>query len=198
MTTSFAPLLRLDRKTVLVALASLFLAVTLMRFAVGMYQEKVFDIEAKEAILFSQQKSSRKLPSLQKEKALLEREVKRTAAFLFHGPQVDTVTSTMQILLQSMITKAGLEPESLRPLGAQTHKGDLSTIAIKMRLNGSLDNFAEFLADLYGNEKFFLVENCTIKPDKKKGVKVFMDLKVFYSPDQKLVKAQAVSKRRIP
>ncbi len=195
MTISLPPFMRLDRKTMLVFGAGLFLCGILIRFTVGIYQEKSSDIETKEATLFAQQKSSRQLPALKKELALLERESKRAEAFLFHGPNVDTITSTMQIRLQSLISEAGLEPESLRPLGGKSHDSGLNTIGIKLRLNGTLENFSTFLTALYNNDKFFLIENCTLKPDKLKGVKVFMDLKAFYDTQEK-ADNKTVSKRR--
>ncbi len=190
MTISPALLPRVDRKTVIITLAGLLLCFGLIRFAIGIYQEKSLEIEAQEAILFAQQKSSRQLPSLKKEMALLEGQEKRAAAFLFHGPNADAITSTMQIRLQSLIAKAGLEPESLRPLGGKSHDSGINTISIKLRLNGSLENLGLFLAALYKNDTFFLLENCTIKPDKTKGLKIFMDLKAFYNIQQKQVSAK--------
>lgn len=197
MTISFAPLLRLDRKTVLISLAGLFLLFGLIRFTVGMYQEKSSEIESKEATLFAQQKSSRQLPSLKKELAILDREIKKAEAFLFTGPSVDTITSTMQIRLQSIIAEAGLEPESLRPLGGKSHDGSINTIGIKLRVNGTLENFALFLAALYGNDKFFRIENCTMKPDKMKGLKIFMDLTAFYNIQEKPPAAETSSMGRV-
>ncbi|MBU0680662.1 MAG: type II secretion system protein M [Proteobacteria bacterium] len=196
MTSLLAPLLRLDRKPVLIVLAGLFLVVGLLRFTFGIYQEKSSEIEAQEATLFAQQKSSRQLPALKKELALLEREAKRAEAFLFHGPNVETITSTMQIRLQSLISDAGLEPESLRPIGGKSYDGAINTISIKLRLNGSLENFAAFLAALYRNEQFFLIEDCTLKPDKMKGVKVFLDLKAFYDTQESPAKPKSISQRR--
>ncbi|MEN8257564.1 MAG: type 4a pilus biogenesis protein PilO [Thermodesulfobacteriota bacterium] len=196
MNFSLAPLLNMDRKTLLVGLAGLFLCFGLIRLTIGAYQEKASEIETKEATLFAQLKSSRKLPSLKKEVALLEREMKKAEAVLFKGPNADTITSTIQIRLQSLISEAGLEPESLRPLGGKTREGGIQSINIKLRINGSLENFAVFLAALYRNDKFFLIENCTLKPDKLKGVKVFMDLKAFYDVKDKAVKAKKKSIRR--
>ncbi len=196
MTSSLALLQRIDRKTVLVIVAGLFLCGGLLRFMVNIYQEKTSEIEAKETTLFAQHKSSRQLPTLKHEVAQLEREVKKAEALLFHGPNVDTITSTVQIRLQSLISDADLEPESLRPLGGKSQEGGINTIGIKLRLNGSLENFSTFLAALYRNDKFFLIENCTLKPDKLKGVKVFMDLKAFYDT-QEPAKPQTTNKGRV-
>lgn len=197
MTTLFTPLPRLDRKTILVALAGLFLCLGLIRFAFGLYQQKSSEIETKEAILFAQQKSSRQLPFLKKELAMLEREEQKARAFLFTGPSVDTITSTMQIRLQAIISEAGLEPESVRPLGGKNLDGNIHTIGIKLRVNGTLENFALFLAALYENDTFFLIENCTMKPDKMKGLKIFMDLTAFYTVQEKQTSAALSSKRRV-
>ncbi len=196
MNFSFATLQTMDRKTLLVGLAGLFLCFGLIRFTFGIYQEKALDIEAKEATLFAQMKSSRKLPSLKKEVALLEREVKKAQSVLFQGPNPDTITSTIQIRLQALISEAGLEPESLRPLGGKKRDNGMQSISIKLRVNGSLENFAEFLAALYRNDKFFLIENCTLKPDKLKGIKVFMDLKAFYDVEDKAGKVKNSPRRR--
>lgn len=196
MTSALAPLLRLDRKTVVVALAALLLAGGLLRFCLGFYHEKTLAIEAREATLFAQEKSSRQLAGLKREMALLEREVKQAESFLFHGATVDTITSTMQIRLQAMITEAGLEPESLRPLGGAGNDGMINTISIKMRLNGSLENFAAFLAALYRDEHFFFVEDCTLKPDKMKGLKIFLDLKAFYRTGDSPAPAKTSTPRR--
>ena len=188
--------MHLDRKTLLIGLAGLFLCFSLIRFTLGIYQEKTLDIEAKEAILFAQLKSSRKLPSLKREVAILERQVKQAESVLFQGPNADTITSTIQIRLQSLISAAGLEPESLRPLGGKKRDNGMQSISIKLRVNGSLENFAEFLASLYRNDKFFLIENCSLKPDKLKGIKVFMDLKAFYDVKDSTGKIKSKSTRR--
>jgi Tfp pilus assembly protein PilO len=196
MTSTLAPLLRLDRKTVLVTLAALLVAGGLLRGGLGFYQDKTAEIEAKEATLFAQEKSSRQLAALKKEMSLLEREATMAEAFLFHGAGVDTITSTMQIRLQALITEAGLEPESIRPLGGAGNDGMINTISIKTRLNGSLENFAAFLAALYRNEHFFLVEDCTLKPDKMKGLKIFLDLKAFYRTGDSPAPATTSTPRR--
>ncbi|PLX51192.1 MAG: hypothetical protein C0613_00890 [Desulfobulbaceae bacterium] len=180
MTTSPLRELRLDRKTILVTVAFLMVGLGLLRFTLAMYNEKVAALEAKKTILFAQQKSSKQLPSLQRELALLERQHKQAGALLFEGTNADTITSTVQIHLQSLIAAAGLEPESLRPVGGKGPEGTINTISIKLRLNGTLQNLAQFLAALYSNNRFFLVESCTLKPQKLKEVKAFIDLKAFY------------------
>lgn len=180
MTTSFLRELRLDRKTILVTLAILMVCFGLIRFVLDMYNEKVTAMEAKKTILFAQQKSSQQLPSLQRELALLERQSKQARALLFEGTNADAITSTVQIHLQSLIAAAGLEPESLRPVGGKGQEGTINTISIKLRLNGTLQDLAQFLAALYSNDRFFLVESCTLKPQKLKEVKAFMDLEAFY------------------
>lgn len=198
MNASVTTFLQVHRKNILIALAALFLCIGLARFAVGIYQETSSEIEAKESILLAQQKSSRQLAALKKEVALLEQQKQKAETFLFHGPTADSVTSTMQIRLQTLIAEAGLEPESLRPLGGKSQEGGISTINIKLRLNGTLDNFAKFLNILYGDAHFFLIESCTIKPDSTKGLKIFMDIKTFYDTRQNTGQDKKSSQRRSP
>jgi hypothetical protein len=89
----------------------------------------------------------------------------------------------MQIMLQELVTKAGLEPESIRPMVSGTQKGprDFHEISIKIRLAGTQSQFVDFIAQLYRSDKLFQVESFTLKPYKKSEMKIFIDLKGFYT-----------------
>ena len=88
----------------------------------------------------------------------------------------------MQLKLQEHISTSGLVLETLRPT-FQRDKAkdkDIGEVQIKMRLSGSLDEFARFLASLYKSKHLFHIESFTLKPFRGAGLKIFIDMKGFY------------------
>jgi hypothetical protein len=65
--------------------------------------------------------------------------------------------------------------------GAKTTTRDYQEISIKIRLSGTQSQFVDFIAQLYSSDKLFQVESFTLKPYKKTEMKIFIDLKGFYT-----------------
>ncbi len=172
----------LDRKTLFLAVGGLLLLLNLGRLAVGTYQNQLDEVEAQQNLLMQYQKTADKLPALKKRVARLEQQGKKLEKFLFTGKTEEEISSSMQIMLQKMVTKAGLEPESIRPLKSSSKKDPQSIheISIKIRLAGNLNQLIDLLAGLYRSKNLFQVENFTIKPYKQTDMKIFLDLKGFY------------------
>ncbi len=172
----------MDRRILLVGVALVALLFSGLRAGVNFYQGKVDALDANRNALFLYHKQVRGLPALQKRIKRLERQSDQLEKLLFEADSIDGVTSAVQIKLQAMITGAGLEPESLRPLSSHRQKAAhaIQTITIKMRLAGSLTEFEQFLAQLYGSKRLFVIDSFTVKPYKKDGVKVFIDVKALY------------------
>ena len=173
----------LDRKTLLLVVGGLLLLLNLGRLGWGAYSNQVAEAEAQLNLLEQYQATLSKLPDLKKRVARHKQQTARLEKFLFTGTTAEEVSSAMQILLQEQVTKAGLEPESIRPLvsGVKNAPREYNEIAIKIRLAGTLSQFADFLAQLYRSKKLFQIESFTLKPYKKTEMKIFLDVRGFYS-----------------
>ncbi|MEN8141510.1 MAG: type II secretion system protein GspM [Thermodesulfobacteriota bacterium] len=171
----------MDRRTLLVALAVAALVFGTLRFLVSYYQGQVEQRDKSRNELSFQRKQVADLPGLELRLRALQRQADQLQRMLFTAGSLDGVSSAVQIRLQAMITDAGLEPESLRPVTDSRQTGkSIQTITIKMRLAGSLEQFEKFLAHIYRSKQLFLVDSLTVKPYRKEGVKVFIDVKALY------------------
>jgi hypothetical protein len=54
-------------------------------------------------------------------------------------------------------------------------------MVVKMRLTGTMTEFLDFMKRLYGDEKFFKVEKVTMRPFRKAGLKIYLEIKGYYS-----------------
>lgn len=173
---------RFDKKTILFASVALLLFLNLFRLAAGYYSDQVTEVEAQQALLAQYQATVEKLPDLKKRVGRLERRAAFLEDYLFTGDSVDEISSAMQIMLQKMVTDAGLDPESIRPIikGKKGQTGKYESIEIKIRLAGTMPQLVDFLSRFYKNKKLFVVNSFTVKPYKKTQLKVFFDIKGFY------------------
>ena len=174
---------RFDRKTILLVSVALLLFLNLFRLAAGYYGNQVEELGSQQALLEQYQATVEKLPDLKKRVGSLERRAAYLENYLFTGNSVDEISSAMQIMLQKMVTDAGLDPESIRPIihGKKGQEGKYESIEIKIRLAGTMPQLVDFLGRFYQNKKLFVVESFTVKPYKKTQLKVFFDIKGFYS-----------------
>ena len=178
-----------DRKTLLYAVAGLLLLLNLGRFgwlAVAGWQESIDD---RVTLLVKYRKAVGRIDSLKGEVTMLERQHQTLTSYLFSGTSEEEAASAMQVVLQDEVVKAGLEPEMLQPTTGEAankpeagKKPGLSAITIKLRLGGTLNNFAQFIQGLYRAKKLFTIENCTIKPYKKDDLKIYLEVKGYYAP----------------
>ncbi|MBI5557598.1 MAG: type 4a pilus biogenesis protein PilO [Deltaproteobacteria bacterium] len=173
----------LDRKILLLGAGSLLLLFNIARLGWGFYTDQLAEAEAKQSQLTQYRDTVEQLPSLKKRVARLKQKSANLEKYLFKGNSEEEISSAMQILLQEQVTKAGLEPESIRPMvsGSKTASHDFHEISIKIRLSGTLSQFVDFVAQLYRSDKLFQIENFTLKPFKKSEMKIFIDLKGFYT-----------------
>jgi Tfp pilus assembly protein PilO len=174
---------RFDKRTILFTAVAVLLLLNLVRLAAGYYKDQCREVESQEALLAQYQATAAKLPELKTNVNRLERRASFLENYLFTGKSVDEISSAMQIMLQKMVTDAGLEPESIRPI-TQGKKGQTSkyeSLEIKIRLSGTMPEFVDFLGRFYRGKKLFVIESFTIKPYKKTQLKLFFDIKGFYA-----------------
>ncbi|MDA8165894.1 MAG: type II secretion system protein GspM [Desulfobacteraceae bacterium] len=171
---------RLGTRPLLIGVAAFLVGLNLLRLGYGFYENKKEAIHARQELLARQQASLGQLPELRSRVAALERRKKAFEDVLFTGSSEEEIASAMQIMIQQQLVRAGLEPESLRPMPNGDAKGKaFGEISIKVRSGGTLNQFVAFLANLYRSRQLFLVEGFTLKPFQNE-VKIFIDFKGYY------------------
>ncbi len=176
---------RYSRKTILITLAALLLGLNFFRVAGGYYDEQLENLKSKNAQLEKHRITTRKLPELRQQVAVLEERQKQIEEYLFVGSSEEEVASAIQIMLQEKLSGAGLETESLHPIKQGLGKGDgqereYGEILIKARLSGSLNAFVDFIAELYKSKQLFKVESFSMKSYRGTGLKIFFEFKGYY------------------
>ncbi|MFZ5760632.1 MAG: type II secretion system protein GspM [Thermodesulfobacteriota bacterium] len=173
----------LDRKALLLAIGALLLLFNLGRLAWGTYEGQLEELQAQRGLLDQYQETVSSLPVLKKKVARLQQRANQLKKGLFVAASEEEVSSIMQIMLQELVTKSGLAPESIRPLvtGGKSAPRDFHEIAIKIRLSGTMNQFMAFISDLYRSDRLFRIESFTLKPYKKAEMKVFLDIKGYYA-----------------
>jgi len=172
-------------RTVLIAVAAVLLAANLVRILNGARQSMMADIESKVARLESARRQKASLAKLSAGRRSLETRAAALEKQLFSGGGEEEVASAMQIRLQKMVMASGIESESIRPVPAALKPGEkegiLIPMVVKMRLTGTMPEFLDFMKRLYGDEKFFKVEKLTIRPFRKAGLKIYLEIRGYYS-----------------
>ncbi len=178
---------RLDRRTLLLAAAALLLLLNLGRFGWLAFSHWQTTIDDRANQLLKYRKAVARIETLRQEVAQMERQEAALRGYLFTANSEEDAASAMQVMLQDEVVKAGLEPEFLQPsLNAATpttsdRKQGKNTIVIKLRLGGTLNNFAQFIQSLYRSKKLFTIESFTLKSYKKDEVKIFLEVKGHYA-----------------
>ncbi|MEW6593738.1 MAG: type 4a pilus biogenesis protein PilO [Thermodesulfobacteriota bacterium] len=177
-----------DRKTLLYGVAGLLLLLNLGRFgwlAVEGWQESIDDRVEQ---LAKYRKAVNRIDTLKGEVAALEGQHQTLTSYLFTGASEEEAASAMQVALQDEVVKAGLEPEFIQPTPSEaatkpepTKKEGIRAISIKLRLGGTLNNFGQFVQELYRAKKLFTIENCTVKPLRKEDLKIYLEVKGYYA-----------------
>jgi len=172
------------RRSLLVFVAALLLLLNLGRLGFGYFNDWEAQVENRRELLEQYYDTSRELPDLQRRVAILEKQQQHLETYLFKGGSEEEIASAMQIMLQGLVIKAGLEPEFLRPVrtGVKTaHKEkEYDEIAINVRLAGDLNNFMKFISSLYTSKYLFKIESLTLKPYKETNLKIFLEIKGYY------------------
>lgn len=173
----------LDRKVLLLLVAGILLVFNLGRLLIGHYNDQQDAIASQQALLAQYEDKVRQLPALKKNIRALKLGVGAYEKFLFNDSSVDKISSDMQITIQGMVSDSGLNSESIRPVtrGKKAKKtGAYGTIAVKLRLTGTMNQFVDFMARLYAVDKIFMVENFILKPHKKEQMKIYLEVKGYY------------------
>ncbi len=176
---------RIDRKKLLLVIGVVLLLLNIGRLARSYYIDRKEEVNSQINLLAQYKQAAARLPDLQKRVKQLEKKNQQFAKFYFIGSTEEEISSAMQIELQKKVSSVGLEPESIRPIRRGSKSGSSEEIVIKMRLNGNLDQFVDFLVSLYGSKKFFKMESFTIKPAKADKLKIFLEFKGFYHLERK-------------
>lgn len=178
-------------RPLLIILALALLVLNMGRWALARYEIKKENLENKTILLSQYKRSVGQIDELRKKVQYLERQKNQLNSKFFSGESEEQISSAMQIQLQEMVLKSGMESESIRPIRQAADKNKkftgFSDIVIKARLNGTLNQFMNFIAQLYNGSEFFKLESFALKPYRKGGIKVFLELKGYYkvnNPDR--------------
>ncbi|MBU0482370.1 MAG: hypothetical protein KKG47_14855 [Proteobacteria bacterium] len=176
------------RRAILIVAAVLLLVLNLVRWVNTAYQTRVAEAESTAERVEQYRFNARQIDQLKEE---LEKNLKVKAQVekaFFTGVSDEEIASAMQIRIQNLVMKAGLESESIRPTRQavdRNREGDagavpLEEVIIKARLAGTQQQFIDFLSDIYSSQQFFKIESFTLKPYKKAGLKIFIEFKSYY------------------
>ncbi|MEN8142215.1 MAG: GspMb/PilO family protein [Thermodesulfobacteriota bacterium] len=196
---------RFERKTLLIVGAVLLLLLNIGRLVDNSFEARQVELESKSTRLEQYRKISARVGELDKKLARLLKQKKQAEKHFFTGATDDKITSAMQLRIQSLVGRAGMQSESIRPIRQKAKEAKDSKdkdsgaavfgeVLIKARLVGSISSFMDFMASLYKGNEFFRVENFSMKPYRKSGLKIFIELRGYYllpaenqDSDQKVV-----------
>jgi hypothetical protein len=179
---------RFERSSLLIAMAIVLAILYVGGRASDSYKARQVDLESKRtrleqynAIADRAVVHEERLKDLNRQKAKIEE-------YFFSGETNDKIASAMQIRIQALVSRAGLQAESIRPIRQKkevvpekgTEAPVFGEVAIKVRLAGTLMEFMDFISELYRGKEFFKVENFTLKQYRNTGLKIFVDLKGYY------------------
>jgi hypothetical protein len=153
-----------------------------VRLINGKYADILQGVESKQSLLGQYRMSTKDIDSVRVKTQQLEVRKTQFETHLFRGETEKDVTSAMQIKLQEVLGRVGMNPESLSPVskGGKDDGKPYGEVIIKIRLGGTIEGFVKFLAELYKMDYLFRVENVTVKPLKKDEVKIFLELIGYY------------------
>lgn len=169
-------------RPLLIAVAVFLFILNLGRMGISDYQAQKEEVENKQALLAAYENTLRQLPSLRQRTEHFDRQKGEIIRYFMKGESAEDISSKMQIMLQELVVKTGLEPEYIKPI-QQREEGkdrDFHEISIKLRLAGNINAFRDFLAELAKSDVFFRIESFSLKPGKKGQLTVFLDLAGYY------------------
>jgi len=182
-------LLQLDRRmTALLMVAMALLAANLARFGTRSIHELEQQMAMRRQMLEQYRKTAAAQNTLAREVSLLREQRERLASRLFRGRSQEELASMIQITLQDLVVKSGLEPEFLQPSRKDSSQapGGVTTMAVKLRLSGTIIDFARFLEEIAVAEKLFTIESFTLKPTKKNDeLKIFLEVRGYGLTEEK-------------
>lgn len=169
-------------RTLLIGVVALLLALNVGRLAVNLYYEKLGEAVDKVKMLSQYQEQAEEITELKNKVAALDRQQKQLDHYFLAGKSEEDISSALQIVLQEMVVKSGLEPEFIRPTrsGGISQTEKLNEITVNLRVGGTVDKFMAFIRDLYTSASYFKIESLSIKPFKDDELKIVMEVKGFY------------------
>lgn len=174
---------RFDRRHLLVGVAVVLLAANLGRLGMGYLDSRREELADRMAILAQYREAAKRLPEVEERVALLDRRRQQLESFLFQGENEEKIASDMQIMLQSEVSNAGLEPEFIQPQRKSDGGGDRKEhgeIVIKIRMSGTLNDFGKFLRNRYASKHFFGIESLSVRPFRPGELKISLDFRGYY------------------
>ena len=178
---------RFERKTLLIAAAVVLLLLNVGRLVNNSFETRRTELESKIIRLEQYKRITGKADELDKRLARLLKQKGQVEDHFFTGETDDEITSSMQLRIQSLVARAGMQSESIRPIKQKKESKDkggegavLGEVLIKARLVGSISAFMDFMASIYKGNEFFKVENFSLKPYRKSGLKIFIELRGYY------------------
>jgi len=184
---------RFERRSLLIAVAVALAVLYLGVWAVDSYKARQADLESKRTRIEQYNDIAGRTGELEERLKSLNRHKTKIEKYFFSGATDDEIASAMQVRIQALVSRAGLQAESIRPIRQKKQvapeKGEgapvFGEVAIKVRLVGTLMEFMDFISELYKGKEFFKVETFNLKPYRNTGLKIFVDLKGYYIlPDQ--------------
>lgn len=182
---------RFDRRYLLGGIAALLLLLNLGRLGLDYLDSRQAELTDRMAMLTQYREAVQRLPELEDRVVLLSRRQQRLESFLFQGESEEKIASAMQIMLQTEVSNAGLEPEFIQPVraGEGGDRKEHGEIGIKIRMSGALNDLGVFLHSRYASKQFFRIESLTIKPFKPGELKISMDVRGYYKIGREAEKA---------
>ncbi len=185
-------------RTGMLVIVGALVVLNIGRLATDKYQDHLQAIDSKHALLGQYRISTANIEELRNRITKLEAAKNQFESHLFTGNSRKEISSAMQIRIQEVLDRSGLNPESLRPITKSSKNEELQygEIVIKIRLTGKLDNLLQFFSGLYKMKYLFKIDNFTLKPFKKTDLKVFLELKGFYRLKENSQKKQTNEAKR--
>lgn len=179
---------RFQRRTLLIAVAVVLVVLNLGRWGNDAYTARQDELESKLALLEQYQGVTSKVEDFDERLADLVKVKEQVGGYFFTGENDEKLSSAMQLRIQALVVKAGMQAESIRSTiqkiegkKGKDRLGDaLGEVLIKARLAGSLTAFMDFMTELYRGKEFFQIESVSLKPYRNRGLKIFLELKGYY------------------
>jgi Tfp pilus assembly protein PilO len=164
--------------------AVVLLVANLGRLGLGYFDSRQEELEERMAMLAQYRETVQRLPEIEERVVLLARQQQQLESFLFHGENEEKIASAMQIMLQSEVNNAGLEPEFIQPVrkgeGGGGDRKEHGEIVIKIRMSGALNDLGKFLHSRYASKQFLRIESISIKPFRPGELKISLDVRGYY------------------
>ncbi|MHB1185884.1 MAG: type II secretion system protein GspM [Desulfobulbia bacterium] len=173
---------RFERRHLLAGAAAVLLVLNLGSWAMGYLDARQEELADRMEMLAQYREAVQRLPEIEDRVAVLSRQQQQLESFLFQGENEEKIASAMQIMLQSEVSNAGLEPEFIQPVraGEGGDRKEHGEIAIKMRMSGALNDLGRFLHSRYASKQFFRIESLSIKPFRPGELKISLDVRGYY------------------